>query len=99
MSRDGNHGSGPRVWPVKDCRGTVLGRGFLGLQICGPRGTGLCGTGSFAGWDETDHAGLRGPAFFSSFLILPEKNEKKSEKKAILVTFLLENIMSSGDDA
>ncbi|CDY38251.1 BnaC05g17680D [Brassica napus] len=22
--RDGNHGSGPRVWPVKDCRGTVL---------------------------------------------------------------------------
>ncbi|KAH0878218.1 hypothetical protein HID58_065612 [Brassica napus] len=23
-SRDGNHGSGPRVWPVKDCRGTVL---------------------------------------------------------------------------
>ena len=26
--RDGNYGSGPRVWLVKDCRRTVLGRCF-----------------------------------------------------------------------
>ena len=38
------------------------------------------------------------PHFFSSFLILPGKNEKESEKKAILVTFPPENIRSSGDD-
>ncbi|KAF2557052.1 hypothetical protein F2Q68_00017992 [Brassica cretica] len=38
------------------------------------------------------------PHFFSSFLILPEKNEKESEKKAILVTLSPENIRSSGDD-
>ena len=25
VNRDGNHGSGPRAWPIKDCRGTVLG--------------------------------------------------------------------------
>ncbi|WZZ59790.1 hypothetical protein YC2023_059897 [Brassica napus] len=37
------------------------------------------------------------PHFFS-FLILPEKNERDSEKKSILVTFPLENIRSSGDD-
>ena len=61
--RDGNHGLGPRDWPVKDCRGTVLGRDFLGRLICGPRGTGLCGTGPFAGWAEMGHAGLHGPAF------------------------------------
>ena len=76
----------------------VLGRGFLGPQICGPRGTDLCGTGCFAGWAETGYAGLHRPAFFSLFLILPEKNERESEKKAILVTFSPENIRSSGDD-
>ena len=36
--------------------------------------------------------------FLSSFLISYEKNEKESEKKVILVTFLPENIRSSGDD-
>ncbi|WZZ42950.1 hypothetical protein YC2023_039209 [Brassica napus] len=36
--------------------------------------------------------------FLCSFLISYEKNEKESEKKAILVTFLPENIRSSGDD-
>ena len=41
---------------------------------------------------------LHRPAFFSSFLILPEENEKESEKKAILVTFPPENIRSSGDN-
>ena len=66
--RDGNHGSGPRAWLVKDCLDTVLGRGFLGPQICGPRGTDLCGTGSFAGWTKMDHAGLHGPEFFFHFL-------------------------------
>ena len=64
LPRDDNHESGPRFWPVKDCRGTVSGRGFLGPQICGPRGMGLCGTESFAGWAETGHARLHGPAFF-----------------------------------
>ncbi|KAF2596377.1 hypothetical protein F2Q68_00008395 [Brassica cretica] len=61
----------------------------------------LYGTGSSAGLAETGHAGLRGPAFFSSILILPEKTRKRervSEKKAILVTFPPENISSSGDD-
>ena len=48
--RDSNYGSGPRTWPVKDCRGTVLGRGFLDLQIYGFRGTDLCRTGFFSGW-------------------------------------------------
>ncbi|KAF3501784.1 hypothetical protein F2Q69_00043618 [Brassica cretica] len=37
------------------------------------------------------------PHFFS-FLILPEKNERESENKAILVTFPPENIRSSDDD-
>ena len=36
--------------------------------------------------------------FVSSFLILPRKNEKESEKKAILVTFPPKNIRSFGDD-
>ena len=85
--RDDNHGSGPRAYPVKDCRGTVLGRGFLGPQICGPCGTGLCGTEFFAGWAETGHAGLHGPAFFSSFLILPEKARKRVRRKRFLWLF------------
>ena len=35
---------------------------------------------------------------FSSFLILTEKKEKESEKKAILVNFPPENIRNPGDD-
>ena len=64
MRRDDNHGFGLRASPVKNRSGTVLGQGFLGPQICGSRGTGLCGTGLFAGWAETGHAGLHGPVFF-----------------------------------
>ena len=84
MIRDGNYGSGPRALPVKDCRRTVLGRGFLGPQICGLRGTGLYGTGPFAECAEMGLARLHGPAFFSSFLILPEKTKKKVRKKRFL---------------
>ncbi|CAF2057279.1 hypothetical protein YC2023_076840 [Brassica napus] len=63
----------------------------------GLRGTGFCGTGPFAGWTETGHAGLMNPHFFLHFLFYL-KNEKDSEKKTILVTFPPENIRSSGDD-
>ena len=38
IGRDGNYGFGPRVWPVEDCRGTVLGRGFLGRKFAGLAG-------------------------------------------------------------
>ena len=51
------------------------------------------------GWAETDHVGLHGPALFFFISYFTSKNEKKSEKKAILVTFPLENIKSFGDDA
>ena len=48
---------------------------------------GLCETGSFAGWTETDRAGLQDPYFFLHFLFYFKKNKKKSEKKAICVTY------------
>ena len=96
MDRDGNHRLELRVWSVKYCRRMVLGRGFLGSYICGLRRTNLCGTGTFAGWDETGHAKLHGPVFFS-FLILLEKMRESVRRKRFL-WLSPKNIRSSGDD-
>ncbi|CAN7085844.1 unnamed protein product [Brassica oleracea var. botrytis] len=74
-----------KAWSVKNCRGMVLGRGFLGPQICGPRGTGLYGIGSFTGWTKTGHARLDGPAFFFlHFLFYLEKTRKRVRRKQFL---------------
>ena len=52
----------------------------------------------FYGMSRNGSCGITWTRIFFSFLILPEKNERESEKKAILVTFPPENIRSSGDD-
>lgn len=75
LLRDGKHRSGSRAWPVKNCRGTVLGRDILGSQISG---TGCYGTG-FLGWAEGGYVGLQGPAFFSSSFFFLFYLKKKRE--------------------
>lgn len=78
LARDVNHGPGPRVWPVKNCRGTGLGRDFTDPQISGLCGTGLCGTGSFAGRDDAGLRDYKDPHFFPlQFLFYLKKNKKE----------------------
>lgn len=53
----------------------------------------------FLGWTKAGHAWLQRSTFFSSsFLTLPEKNERASEKKVNPVIFPRKNERNSGVD-